>query len=78
MHWLVLSIVLSVGLTVVLNLAVRAFSGGSGRAARRLDDRMAAHDDGARRARVRVFFPWRSMLVASVVLTVLVNVFARR
>lgn len=73
MQWLVASIVLSVALTVVLNLLVRAFPGGAHRATRRVDD----WDDG-RRSRVRVFFPWRSMLLASVVLTVLVNVFARR
>jgi hypothetical protein len=68
MNWLVLSIVLSVVLTVVLNLAVRAFPG----APRRLEERLQADSP-----RMRVFFPWRAMLIASVVLTVLVNVLMR-
>ncbi|HVV38549.1 MAG TPA: DUF2905 family protein [Acidimicrobiales bacterium] len=77
MQWLLPSIALSVILTIVLNVLVRAFPGGAHRAARRVDEWVAAPDDGPR-THVRVFFPWRSMLLASVVLTILVNLFARR
>jgi hypothetical protein len=77
MQWLMVSIVLSILLTVALNVAARAFPGGTDRAARRLDEWTArsADYDGPR---VRVFFPWRAMLIGSIVLTILVNVFARR
>jgi hypothetical protein len=77
MQWLMVSIVLSIVLTVVLNVAVRAFPGGADRATRRLDDWTARSSDYDG-PRVRVFFPWKAMLIGSIVLTVLVNVFARR
>jgi hypothetical protein len=72
MSWLIGSIVLSVVLTVVLNLGVRAFPHATERAVRRAEE---WPDDGRR---VRVFFPWKAMLIASIVLTIVVNVFARR
>ncbi|HUR78971.1 MAG TPA: hypothetical protein VMZ22_13570 [Acidimicrobiales bacterium] len=65
MSWLVLSLVLSLVLTVVLNVAVRAFPG----QIRRLET-------PAETARVRVFAPWKTMLVASIALTVIVNLVA--
>ncbi len=75
MSWLVLSLVLSVVLTLVLNLGVRAFPGGPRRLQQRADTWLAdAADDPS--PRVRVFFPWKAMLVGSVVLTVLVNLVA--
>ena len=74
MNWLVASILLSVVLTVVLNLAVRAFPGTAERSSRRLDEWAAS----PRRSGVRVYFPWKGMLIASIVLTVLLNIVARR
>lgn len=74
MDWLVTSIVLSVVLTVVLNVGLRMFPRAGDRAARRLDEAVAPGDDGRR---VRVWFPWKGMLIASVVLTVLLNVVLR-
>lgn len=71
MRWLVLSIVLSVVLTVVLNLIARAFPTAGQRAARRLDDLVARAPE--RSGRVRVYVPWRAMLLASLVLTVVLN-----
>jgi hypothetical protein len=68
MNWLVVSLVLSVVLTIALNAGVRMFPGATDRAARRIEDY-----DYDRGPRVRVFFPWRMMLVASIVLTVLLN-----
>lgn len=72
MDWLVTSILLSVVLTVVLNVVLRAFPRLGDSAARGLD-RMLAPPAGERR-RVRVWFPWKAMLVASIALTVALNV----
>ena len=73
MDWLVASLVLSVVLTVVLNVALRLFPGAGDRAARRLEDLAAGagRPDGGRR--VSVWIPWKGMLIASVALTVLLN-----
>jgi hypothetical protein len=66
MEWLVASLMLSVVLTVVLNVALRLFPNGIDRAVRRLD---RPHEDRA----VRVFAPWKAMIIASVVLTIVLN-----
>ena len=85
MQWLWYSLVASVVLTVVLNAAIRLWPGGAERSARRLDDWAQRHaappSDGrsVRRdePRVRVIVPWKAMLLASVVLTVVLNVVLR-
>jgi hypothetical protein len=74
--WLVVSIVASVILTIVLNVALRVFPGASDRAARRMETWAAPEPDAPDR-RVKVFFPWKAMLIGSLVLTLLVNVVAR-
>ena len=74
MEWLVASLVLSIVLTLVLNVALRLFPGEGERAARGLED-MARPRDGEDRGRVRVYAPWKAMIVASIVLTVVVNLF---
>ena len=75
MEWLVLSLVLSVVLTVVLNVALRAFPNAGDRAARALEERAWQQGDTARGGdkRVRVYFPWKAMIVGSILLTILVN-----
>ncbi len=79
MNWLVLSIVASVVLTVVLNVGLRMFPGAGDRAGRRIEpwapDPYDRSDPQPSQARVRVFFPWKLMLIASLVVTVLLNVF---
>lgn len=74
-QFLIVSIVASVVLTVLLNVALRAFP----RSAERLDERVTrlterpsspAHDETGR---VRVVFPWKAMLIGSLVLTVVLN-----
>ncbi len=75
MDWLVISVVLSVVVTVLLNVGLRMFPSANDRAARSLAQRMTPTPDdrwtGDRR--VKVFFPWRAMLIGSLVLTVLLN-----
>ena len=71
MGWLAASLVLSVALTIALNLAIRLFPG--------LGSRLAASLErpSPSRSRVRVVFPWRAMLLASLVLTIVVNLLIR-
>ena len=83
--FLVVSIVLSVVLTVVLNVLLRLFPGGGrrlGDSVQRFAERRSAtwdphpYDtelDRSPRSRVRVIFPWKAMLVGSIVLTIVLN-----
>jgi hypothetical protein len=71
MQWLVASFVLSVALTVLVNLAFWLFPGLRERTSSAVDDFVTTADDGDRRRRVIV--PWKAMLVASLVLTAVVN-----
>ncbi|MDH3682453.1 MAG: hypothetical protein OEV40_21170 [Acidimicrobiia bacterium] len=77
-QFLVASLLLSLLLTMVLNLLLRV-PGVQQWLDARLDAVMAARperngptrsDDGPR---VRVFVPWKAMLIGSIVLTILVN-----
>lgn len=83
MGFLATSIVLSVVATVLLNVVPRLFPRQSQSLGRRLDERLTdmaertppgEQSDGPR---VQVFFPWRAMLIGSVLLTVLLNVVPR-
>jgi hypothetical protein len=71
-----MSLALSVVLTVLLNVVLRAVPGAGRRLAQRLSELTApgTDDDRARDRRVHVIVPWRGMLVASLVLTLLLNV----
>jgi hypothetical protein len=74
-QWLAISVVLSVVLTVLLNVAVRAFP----ETARRLERSLTTFTSKDRDAppndrRVRVFVPWKAMVIGSVILTIVVNV----
>ena len=71
MSWLALSIVLSIVLTIVLNVAIRAFPDTGRRMNERLT-RMAERDEPGR-SRVRVIFPWKAMLIGSLLLTIAIN-----
>jgi hypothetical protein len=84
--WLVFSIVASVVLTVVLNVGLRLFPG-TGRSLEDLFDRITQRVDAPNRAdvraeapdepRVRVIVPWKLMLVASLILTIVLNLLLR-
>jgi hypothetical protein len=74
-QFLVVSIVLSIVLTVVLNLVLWLFPGVSRWTADRAEramERTRADGPGAGSS-VRVIFPWKAMLIGSLVLTVVLN-----
>lgn len=70
------SIVGSVVLTVLLNVLPLIFPNAAAKAQRKLEENakraIEQHEDDAQ-PRVKVFFPWKAMLIGSIVLTVLVN-----
>jgi uncharacterized protein YjeT (DUF2065 family) len=82
--FLLYSIVASVVLTVLVNVLPMLFPKSAQRARDKIADSVEAQmqarkegDDPAQpQPRVKVFFPWKWMLIGSLVLTVLVNVVA--
>lgn len=74
-RWLVVSVALSVVLTVLLNVALRVFPDVGHRVARGLVDvtSPSMHDRREHDRRLRVFVPWKAMIVASVILTIMLN-----
>ena len=75
-QFLLYSIIASVVLTVLLNLLPRMFPG----VRRRMDQAMRERIESVQKGdkpRVQVFFPWKWMLIISLVLTLLINVFLR-
>lgn len=71
------SIVGSIVLTAVLNVVPRLFPGAARKAEQQLHDYLLDAEDAKSpdtpARKVRVFFPWKAMLIVSVVLTLLVN-----
>ena len=76
MRWLVISVGLSVILTVLLNVGLRAFPGAGDRVARSITTFTSPSGNDARTKdrSVRVFIPWKAMILGSLILTVVVNV----
>lgn len=79
--FLIQSLVASVVLTVLINVVPRFFPTQTKNVERKLHDKIeeAFREDDIRREsgnrpRIKVFFPWKAMLVISIVLTVLLNV----
>jgi len=74
--FLVHSLVASVVLTILANLIPRLFPKATQKAERQVHEKMKEafeeREDGTR-PKVRVFFPWKTMIVVSIVLTVLLN-----
>lgn len=90
MGFLATSIVLSVVATVLLNVVPRLFPRQTQSIGQRIDERVSDMTERSTDGRpgetghdrsggpsVRVFFPWKAMLIGSVVLTVLLNVAPR-
>ena len=77
-QWLVVSIVLSIVLTIVVNAFLWLFPGAgkglSDAVARRADDADRKATQGGDGSRVRVIVPWKAMLIGSLVLTIALNV----
>jgi len=72
------SLIGSVVLTVLLNVVPRLFPRQVRKVEQPLHDWLAEAEDvrdpQTSKRRVEVYFPWKAMLIASVVLTILVNV----
>jgi hypothetical protein len=78
-RWLVISVALSVVLTVLLYVGLRAFLDAGHRLARGIAELTSSNTDDARAndRRVRVFVPWKAMIPGSVVLAIVVNLVHR-
>jgi hypothetical protein len=78
-RWIVVSVAMSVVLTALLNIGLRAFPDAGRRAARGLAELTSPDYDGGheRDRRLRVFVPWKAMIVGSVILTIVVNLVLR-
>jgi hypothetical protein len=76
-NFIIYSVVASIVLTVVLNVLPLIFPNAADTLQKRIEENakhaIEQHED-ATRPRVKVFFPWKAMLIGSIVLTVLVNV----
>jgi hypothetical protein len=79
-QWLWFSILASVVLTVVLNVALRLFPGAGQRIGDSIDRALERQEPPAGepdRSRVRVVVPWRLMLAGSLLLTLVLNLVLR-
>lgn len=76
--FLINSLVASAVLTLALNVLPRLFPNATRKAEqevhRRVEDAWAEREPGDGGPRVKVLFPWKAMLIISIVLTVIVNV----
>jgi hypothetical protein len=63
-------------LTVVVNVWLRLFPGAGARLARFLAESIPRSTDAVPRAdrRVRMFVPWKAMILASLLLTLVINI----
>ena len=75
-NFILMSIVGSIVLTVLLNLLPLIFPNFAANTMRKLEEsarrKIEQHEDDNQPS-VKVFFPWKGMLIGSVILTVLVN-----
>ena len=76
-NFIIYSIVASIVLTVVLNVLPLIFPNSAAKLQKKIEEN-ARHAieqfEDATRPRVKVFFPWKAMLIGSIVFTVLVNI----
>ena len=75
-NFIIYSIIASIVLTVVLNVLPLLFPNTAAKLQRKIEENarkaIVQHED-ENRPRVKVFFPWKAMLIGSIVLTILVN-----
>jgi len=70
------SVIASVVLTLALNLLLRLFPNAARRTMDSIHEKIEEQSrqvENGERPRVKVFFPWKAMLLASIVLTVFLN-----
>jgi len=75
-NFIVVSVIASVVLTVLLNVLPILFPKSSEKVERKIHEKISesiARQEQGEQPRVRVFFPWKAMLIASLLLTVVVN-----
>ena len=76
-NFIIYSIIASIVLTVVLNVLPLIFPNSAAKLQKKIEEN-ARHAieqyEDATRPRVKVFFPWKAMLIGSIALTVLVNI----
>lgn len=75
-NFILISIIASVVLTLALNLLPVLFPNASRRAVDKIHqeiEKQSSDMDQGQRRRVRVFFPWKTMLLVSVILTMFLN-----
>jgi len=75
-NFIIYSIVGSVVLTVVLNVLPLLFPNAATKLQKKIEDngRSAIEQhENSNQPRVKVFFPWKAMLIGSIILTLLVN-----
>jgi hypothetical protein len=75
MTWLGVSIVLSLLLTIILNVALRMFPDFGRRLARGLTQPSFPSADQGRpsKPQLRLWTPWKAMILGSVILTIVLN-----
>jgi len=75
MTWLGISVVLSLLLTIVLNVGLRLFPDAGRRVARAMSQPSlpSAGESRPSNHRVRIWAPWKAMILGSVILTIVVN-----
>ncbi|MEE9304322.1 MAG: hypothetical protein V3U84_11130 [Thiotrichaceae bacterium] len=75
-NFITYSIIASVVLTILLNVLPLLFPNSAAKLQQKLEKNarqaIEQHED-AGQPRVKVFFPWKAMIIGSIVLTVLVN-----
>jgi hypothetical protein len=75
-NFLLTSLIASVVLTIAINVLPMLFPNAAAKAQRKVEENarraIEQHEDDGR-PMVKVFFPWKAMILISVVLTVLVN-----
>lgn len=76
-EFIVNSLIASVVLTLLINVLPMLFPRSSEKVERKVHEKITEsleRQEQGNQPRVRVFFPWKAMLIASLVLTVMVNV----
>lgn len=76
-NFLLISLIGSIVLTLALNLLPALFPNAAAKAERMIVEKMEkTHQDriDPNTPKVRIFFPWKAMLIVSLLLTILVNV----